>query len=437
MPDNTRSHVWLTRVLRPIVGAADDRSVGLKVKTAATAAFALATLFTGRRAHAEAASASFQPQLPAYQTQHYILHTDVGVEFADDLGLQLDAMHDEYTRRLGAFGATEDGRRDVWVFTRKSDYVRFIDDRLPNTGGVFIPSKKCLAAYLEGQGRDALRRTLRHEAFHQFAFEVIGPNLPVWLNEGIAQVFEEGIYAGNRFLIEQVPPRRLRQLGEDMRLGRLVPFDDFVFMDHKTWATNMRDRDRGATQYNQAWAMVHFLVYARDRDGSPLYRQRFFDMLTAIRDGTPAEKAFTDQFTTNFRGFERRFTEYARALQPTPEATFMENAEVLSDMMVEIFGAENRTFRSVIDLRRHLERGKYQLKYTKGSLRWTTNPNIGLYFKDAEGRDMAANEVGLVANPGAPLSDLVMRPMGNLEYRARFYTAPDGKPDREILVTLR
>lgn len=385
-----------------------------------------------------AARAAADPVLPVYQTQHYNLHTDVGVDFADDLGGQLDAMFDEYSRRLGAFGTKVDGRRDVWVFTRKIDYVKFIDDRLPNTGGVFIPSKNCLAAYLEGQGRDALRRTLRHEAFHQFAFEVIGPNLPVWLNEGIAQVFEEGIYTGDRFLIEQVPPRRLRQLGDDMKNGRLVPFDDFVFMDHKTWALNMRDRDKGATQYNQAWAMVHFLVYARDpRTGEPAYRQRFFDMLTAIRSGTPADEAFTAQFTTNFDGFQRRFIEYARALQPTREAIYMENAEVVSDMMVEIFGQESRTFRSISDLRTHLERGRYQLKYTKGQLRWTTNPDVDVYFKDADGRDLPTSEVELVRNPGSPLADLVMRPIGPLQYRARFYIAPDGKPDREILVSSR
>ena len=378
------------------------------------------------------------PSLPAYQTRHYNLHTDVGVDLADDLAGQLDAMHDEYSRRLGAFGTKVTGRRDVWVFTRKIDYVKFIEDRLPNTGGVFIPSKNCLAAYLEGQGRDALRRTLRHEAFHQFAFEVIGPNMPVWLNEGIAQVFEEGIYAGNRFLIEQVPPRRLRQLADDMKHARLVPFQDMVFMDHRTWATNMRDRDKGATQYNQAWAMVHFLVYARDRrSGEPLYRQRFFDMLTAIRAGTPADEAFTNEFTTNFSGFQKRFVEYARALEPTREATYMENAEVISDMMVEIFGAENRAFRTITDLRAHLERGRYQLKYTKGQLRWTTSPNVATYFQDADGRDLPSSEVGLVPNPGAPLSDFVMRPIGSLEYRARFYVAPDGKPDREILVSSR
>ena len=418
--------------MRTIVGAADDRNVGAKVKTTTLATFAVTLLLAARQT-----LAADRP-LPVYQTAHYNLHTDVDVEFADDLAGQLDAMHGEYTRRLGAFGTETAGRRDVWVFSKKIDYVKFIDDRLPNTGGVFIPSKNCLAAYLEGQGRDALRRTLRHEAFHQFAFEVIGPNLPVWLNEGIAQIFEEGIYAGNSFLIEQVPPRRLRQLADDMKNGRLTQFEDFVFMDHKTWATNMRDRDKGATQYNQAWAMVHFLVYARNPvTGEAIYRQRFFDMLTAIRNGTPAEQAFTDQFTTNFDGFQTRFVEYARNLQPTREATYMENAEVISDMMVEIFGQESRTFRTISDLRTHLERGRYQLKYTKGQLRWTTSPNIGTYFKDADGRDLPKDEVSLVANPGAPLSDFVMRPIGNLEYRARFYTASDGKPDREILVSQR
>lgn len=382
------------------------------------------------------ARADYQPQLPVYPTKHYVLHTDVSPDFARDLGERLDAMYEEYSRRLGAFGKNDTGEPPhVWVFNRKIDYMKFIDDRLPNTGGVFIPSRNVLAAYLETQGRDALRRTLQHEAFHQFAHRLISPNLPVWINEGIAQLFEEGIYTGKRFIVEQVPPRRLRQLTDDMSNRRLTPFADFVFIDHKVWATNMRDRDRGSTQYNQAWAMVHFLVYAQDaRTGKAIYRQRFFDMLTMVKDGTDAKQAFYSQFGTNFEGFQQRFLQYARQLEATPESNYVENAEVLSDLMVEIFNSEKRVFRSVPDFRTHLERGGYQLKYTKGQLRWTTSPDVNVYFKDLGGRDLEASQCGLITNPNAPLPDLVIRPGSGLEFRARFYVAPDGKPDREIVV---
>lgn len=379
--------------------------------------------------------ADYSPNLPTLQTRHYVLHTDVSPEFARDLGERLDAMYEEYTRRLGAFGSASADQLHVYVFDKKSDYMLFIDDRLPNTGGVYIPAKNCLAAYLETQGRDALRRTLQHEAFHQFANRLISPNLPVWVNEGIAQLFEEGIYTGSRFIVEQVPPRRLRQLQDDLNNRRLIPFRDFVFMDHKTWAGNMRDRDRGSSQYNQAWAMVHFLVYAQDPNTRrPLYRERFFRMLTQVKAGVDAKDAFRANFGENFTAFTDRFMAYTRSLTPTPESNFVENTEVLSDLMVEINNAEKRVFRSLPDFRTHLERGGYQLKYSKGQLRWTTNPDIDTYFRDLAGRDLDANQAGLVANPNAPLPDLVLRPGGGLEYRARFYIAPDGKPDREIIV---
>lgn len=375
------------------------------------------------------------PQLPVYQTRHYTLHSDLNPDMVRDLSQRLDAMYEEYSRRLETFGPPRDrNRNDVWIFNKKSDYMDFIDDRLPNTGGVFIPSRNCLAAFLEGQGRDALRRTLQHEAFHQFAHATISHDLPVWVNEGIAQLFEEGLFTGKQFIVGQVPPRRLRQLKDDMERRKLTPFEPFVFTSHEDWARNMRDREKGTTQYNQAWAMTHFLVYAADAKGEPLYRKRFFNMLKQMRDGVDSRVAFSNNFGNNFNGFQDKFVEYTRSLTATPEATYMEHVEVLSDLMVELRRRESRTFKNILDFRGQLERGGYQLKYSKGSLKWSTDPNVSIYFRDVNGRDLANNQIGFLPNRGAPLPDLVIHPPGGQEYRARFYFAPDGSVDREIIV---
>jgi hypothetical protein len=367
-----------------------------------------------------------------YETRHYRFVTDVDPELAQDLSRRLDAMYDEYARRLSAFGPTEVTRHEVRVFARKVDYMRFVDDRLPNTGGVFIPDKNVLAAYLEGQGRDSLRRTLQHEAFHQFAHEFISSELPVWANEGIAQVFEEGVWTGDRFIAEQIAPRRLRQLQADIKDGKLTPFGEFIAMDHKTWARRMRDRDAGATQYNQAWAMVHFLVYASDGQ-QPVYRKRFFEMLKQIKAGESADVAFQRCFSSNFKGFEQRFLEYFRGIKASREASMIENVEVLSDMMILLAEDEQKTFKSVADFRTHLERGGYRLHYAKGQIRWSSEADIGIYFRDEHGRDLPSSQLGFISNPKSPLNDLILRPTGGLEYRARFYRNADGKIEREIV----
>jgi len=398
-----------------------------------TATAALLALLAGASSPSPS-SASPPARTEVYETRHYRLHSDVDPDLARDLAKRLDAMYDEYARRLAALGPGSMRRHDVHVFARKADYGRFIDDRLPNTGGVYIPGRNVLAAFVEDQGRDALRRTLQHEAFHQFADATLGPDAPVWLNEGIAQLFEEGIWTGQRFIVEQVPQRRLRQLSADLDRGRLVPFDEFLATDHKAWARNMRDRERGSSQYNQAWAMVHFLVYAAGPDGQPLYRKRFFDMLRRIKAGQDPRSAFETSFSDNYAGFQRRFDEYFRLARATREASYVEHLEVLADMTVLLAEQEGRRFRSVAELRRHLERGGYQLHYTKGSLRWSSDPAVEVYFRDLEGRELPATQFAFVPVDGRPLPDLVLRPPGGLEYRARFHRNAKAKLEREVIV---
>lgn len=395
-------------------------------------AVVFATLLCGLIAGAESSSAS---ALRYYQTKFYRLYTDVDPELARDLSRRLDGMFDEYSRRLNAFGSEED-RKDVYVFSTRDAYAQFIEERLPNSGGVFIPSRGVLAAYEEGQGRDSLKRTLQHEAFHQFAYSTIGPKMPVWLNEGIAQLFEEGIWTGDRFVLEQVPPRRLRQLQADVREGRLTAFESFVKRDGREWMRVMRDRERGSTQYNQAWAMVHFLVYAVGPDGQPLYRQRLFDMMKMIQAGTSAENAFAATFGNNFAGFEKRFSEYLRTLRPSREAAYVEQIEVLADMLVQL-DKQSIGFDEIDAFKNHLIEGGYRLHYTRGNMTWSSNDDVRVYFNDLDGRPLSSTQINFVRRQAAPLPDIVLRPPGPLEYRARFHRNADGSLEREITVSTR
>src|SRR5690349_3900844 len=110
------------------------------------------------------------PNLHVLRSDHYRIYTDLDAALADDLSRRMDAMYDEYSRRLVDFhGGGEEKQFDVYLFNRRIDYMKFTDNRFPNTAGLFISGRDVLAAFLEGQGRDALRRTLQHEAFHQFA----------------------------------------------------------------------------------------------------------------------------------------------------------------------------------------------------------------------------------------------------------------------------
>lgn len=370
--------------------------------------------------------------MPVYETRYYRVHTDVERDLARDLCARLDAMADEYGRRLSNFGAKADQRFEVHIFRRQQDYLDFTQNRFPNTGGVFMSSRNTLAAFLEGQGRDGLRRTLQHEAFHQFAHTRIGGDIPVWLNEGLAQVFEEGVFDGRRFLVGQAPPRRIRQLQHDMKNSRLTDFRTFLNLSNGAWQQNLSDPDRAATQYTQAWAMAHFLIFAGDGAGGYRYRDRLLRVLTLIHKGVGGTEAFEQCFGTNLEGFQNRFVEYARSLQPTAEAAELERQEVLSDMLVELHQRGQR-FDSTESLRKYLLDTRFRIDYRRGALQWRSDSDINHYFRGPDGAMLSAQQLFFATRAGAPMDDLVRHPPSGLKLRTVFYGA-SGKIDRETIV---
>ncbi|WP_428938665.1 DUF1570 domain-containing protein [Fontivita pretiosa] len=378
-------------------------------------------------------------QMRTLDTPHYRIHTDLDKRLAEDLALRMEAMYREYSLRLASFGADtpNQNRFQVYLFTLRSDYSEFTGDRLPNTGGVFIPRRNLLAGFLEGQGRDGLRRTLQHEAFHQFAYTVIGPNLPAWLNEGIAQVFEEGLWTGRQFIIGQVPPRRLRQLQHDLANQNLIDFRRILTMTDQQWNQALADPARAAIHYSQAWGMVHFLVFAPDESGRPKYRARLVEMLRLLHAGHSAPDAFVAAFSDNIDGFQDRFVEYARTLQPTPQATFLEYQRILGDMLVMLEAREQR-FEDAVQFRDYLIAGGLRLRYSKGQVQWSTETDPRVYFLDAQGRLMNSEQLLFSPRGGAPLPDLIARPIDGFQFRTIFHYAPtppankSGAPNRQI-----
>jgi uncharacterized protein DUF1570 len=379
------------------------------------------------------ARSSAAQDLRVFESTHYRIHTDLDSDLSDDLARRLDAMYEEYSRRLADLGRPDDSTPlEVYLVHSQEKYLHLVGLTMGGTAGSFNASRHLLAAFLDGQGRDALRRTLQHEAFHQFAASVIGRNFPVWLNEGLAQVFEEGIWTGDSFILGQVPPRRLRQLHHDIEDGALVDFSKVLQMNGPQWAKGFHDPSISATQYNQTWAMTHFLIYATDDSGSPKYRSRLIDMLRRLRNGEDSDDAFHDAFSANIRGFHDRFLDYFSTLTPTPLATMIENQGILADMLVE---AEHRhlSFSSIEQFRALCVKQQWQIHYRRANLQWLSDPDPNIYFNSLDGRPLAAGELYFERDPDRPLPDLVLHCENMPKLRTHFINGSD-KIEHETIV---
>jgi hypothetical protein len=353
------------------------------------------------------------------QSRHYRVLTDLDEASARDYAKRLDAMYDEYARRLSDFGAAKGQKFDVYLFKKRSTYAKFTNNRLPNSSGIFIPGQRALAAYEEGQGRGGLRQTLQHEAFHQFAWETISPNLPIWLDEGLAQVFEEGVWAGENFILGQVPPRRIEDLLSDLRDNRFTPLAEMLSLPRAEYQARMRDAKTGRAQYNQAWAMTQFLIFAEGEDGKPRYRDRFLAWLRDMHAGQDGAAAFEKNFSGNVAGFEARFKEWVAALKPTPTAVYADRLTKLAELL-RLFRRDGLVFESVEDLRDHLVRGRFHLTEQRDGVTVMHEENALLYLCDLKSRAWSEQQIRFEPRRG-PLPDIVLSPPNGMKLRVRFH----------------
>ncbi len=365
------------------------------------------------------------------KTSHYELHTDLDDELVKDLSKRMDVMYEEYEKRLSDFRPPKNAETlPVYLFAYHADYMSFTENQAANTGGIFVAGEKTfLASFLEGQGRDALRRTLQHEAFHQFVYFAISKSLPIWLNEGLAQLFEEGVWTGKSFWLGQVPPRRVRQLQADIKGHKLIDFKTFLAVTPEKWSDNLSgSAEKGATYYNQAWAMVHFLA----ESGNTGYREALINFLKKLHNGMDAENAFAQAFANNVQGFQDRFSEWAIALQPTSEATMIERQDTLGDLLVALH-QDGQTFKDILSFRSAIVGNGYKLRYTKGNVEWTTGDSPQVYFSDLSGRLYPPRDLYMQYTANAPLPDIICRAAPAIQLRTHFYKAGD-KLEHEVLI---
>ena len=140
--------------------------------------------------------------LPVYQSPYYVVHTDVEVDDAREAAIRMTKMFDEYRNRTKGFSGQIRQKLPFYLFKSADEY--HAAGGPPDTGGVFTGD--ALLAYVRGSHPDAgTWHVVQHEGFHQFAAAVIGGDMPVWVNEGMAEYFGEGVFTGDSLSPEAFP----------------------------------------------------------------------------------------------------------------------------------------------------------------------------------------------------------------------------------------
>jgi len=281
-------------------------AVGPWVSRALTISFALVFPAPGFAQEMTTNPREAKAKLQKYETEYYIIHADLDVDTVREAAARLRAMAEEYHRRTRGFAGTVTRKLPFYLFANSEDY--FAAGAPKDSAGVFNGSN--LMAIAPRQFGDRGWFVIQHEGFHQFAATVISPRLPVWVNEGLADYFGEGIWTGDGLVTGVIPSlahggSRLQTIQRHIKDNELLPFDEMLSMSRKEWNDKLGEKDVHRN-YCQAWAMVHFLVHADDGK----YRKEFSGFIVDVAQGKGGKQSFTDRFGRDVPGFEKRFKEW-------------------------------------------------------------------------------------------------------------------------------
>jgi hypothetical protein len=139
-----------------------------------------------------------------------------------------------------------------------------------------------------------------HEYVHLLARSG-GLDLPIWLNEGIADVYSTLKPMGNKVLVGTPPPGRVITLRQEKWIA--LP----LVLAAKYDSPYYNEKNRASAFYGESWALTHMLMLGTD------YRSGYSKCMAAIRAGMPSEDALVSTYGKPLDRIERDLHEYVRA----------------------------------------------------------------------------------------------------------------------------
>ena len=164
---------------------------------------------------------------------------------------------------------------------------------------------------------DKMLRSLYHEAFHayleDYVFRRSVAEVPNWLNEGLAQIFEAGLLDAGTLRIDSPDAEKLKPLkndlaGEDpLSLSQLLKTDGQAFLVHRTGPVEEAQR-----RYLYSWGLAYYLTFERGLLDDE--RLEHFVLKEQIAPGNSTVEQFEKLVGQPLAEFEQQWRAFIREL---------------------------------------------------------------------------------------------------------------------------
>jgi hypothetical protein len=167
------------------------------------------------------------------------------------------------------------------------------------------------------QARDRFFHRLYHEAFHAylntFVYSPDEAEVPRWLNEGLAQIFETAVVEAGELRVGHVDRERGVAIRQALARDTLVPVADLLrsgpqqFLVAHAAATQAADR-----QYLASWGLAFYLTFERKLLGTKVMDE----YVTSLKRGADPLMAFETLVGQPLAAFEKDYLNYLKKLDP-------------------------------------------------------------------------------------------------------------------------
>jgi hypothetical protein len=154
----------------------------------------------------------------------------------------------------------------------------------------------------EGYNDESTRQTIFHEGVHWLLSAFIGFRTPLWLNEGLAEVFSTFNVTKHKANWGDPLPYHVYLLQQQSPM----PLDKLLAVGHSNRLFN--EDDRVSIFYAQSWAFVHYLLFGVHK-GS---KNTLSDFLEATGAGLTPDAAFRKCFSVDTAGMDGLLRKYLR-----------------------------------------------------------------------------------------------------------------------------
>lgn len=311
-------------------------------------------------------SVEAQPRgLDTFESRYYSIHTNLNREEALEYGVHMDLIFKEYARRFAVLRGDQRGKQDLYLLRTRGDYIEAMAKfgiRAEASGGMFFwgGSVSGLATWVEGLSRDQVFDTLQHEGFHQFAHSKLGDQLPLWVNEGLAEYFGAAIVVKGDVRLGIVDGDRVDRIIGAFKTNQAIDFEELLNLGSQQWQNNMLTGSaKGHLQYDQSWATVHFLIHG---DGGR-YQNAFGEYLVLISRGRAHIQAFRQTFGDDNQQFANRWMKFLSEVEPDPYSTALKRIQFLGTGLEYLQQQKLDAPADVAGLRKTLQEKRYVLSW--------------------------------------------------------------------------